>query len=232
MRRAALDGSSQEELFTTANEVNFLTTRNQVTQLELDVVDRKLYWIKSTYTYRDDGGYEAGTHTIRRANLDGSDMKDLVTVSDRVPNFAIDAVGRKLYWSAYKPIDEQDSYGDGDWFIRRSNLDGTDNQVVFRARSIDSFAIDIVGRKLYWSEHDRILRANLDGGREEVVLSLPVPGMWIQALDGADGKMYYTYYSETHDGGVIGRANLDGTDAEDIVTEDAGYGIELVLGVH
>jgi hypothetical protein len=79
-------------------------------------------------------------------------------------------------------------------------------------------ALDLPNGKIYWAEVDAgggtIRRANLvDGSNQEILITRAseIPGI---ALDIAAGKMYWTEY----DSGKIGRANLDGTDAEYLVT--------------
>ncbi|MYD62181.1 MAG: hypothetical protein F4W91_14170 [Gemmatimonadetes bacterium] len=56
---------------------------------------------------------------MQRANLDGSDVEDLVTAGlDRPSGIALDVVTGKMYWGDY------DNYGTAK--IQCANLDGSD----------------------------------------------------------------------------------------------------------
>ena len=89
-------------------------------------------------------------------------------------------------------------------------------------------AVDATAGKMYWtswtsdSDHDRIVqRANLDGSDVETLrggVALDI------ALDIQGGKMYLANWSE------IQRADLDGSNAEDLITVRAWHGgIALAL---
>ena len=113
--------------------------------------------------------------------------------------------------------------------IQRANLDMANSDVsnvkdlVTREQGLkypDGIALDVVGRKMYWTDTDtdKIQRANLDGSdvQDLVTQGLRVPdGI---ALDIEVGKMYWT------DAGTnkIQRANLDGSNIEVLVTREQG----------
>ena len=145
------------------------------------------------------------TGTIRRANLDGTGVEDVVAGLSDPDGLALDVAGGKMYWTD----DEADK-------IQRANLDGTAiEDVVNGLSSPEGIALDLSRGNVYWTDRgtDKIQRAKLDGtGVEDVVTGLSDPdGI---ALDVAGGKMYWT----ESDAGRIRRANLDGTDREDLVT--------------
>jgi len=72
-------------------------------EITLDATKGKMYWA------------DAGTHKIRRANLDGSGLEDLVTRELSTPwALALDVAGGKMYWT---------DAGTGK--IQRANLDGS-----------------------------------------------------------------------------------------------------------
>src|SRR6266540_3644013 len=129
---------------------------------------------------------------------------------------AVDAAGRKMYWTDI-------SY----YTIERANLDGSGREVVTHTNPSEPFgiALDVAGGKMYWTDSGKIQRANLDGrGMETLVTGLS--GSWI-ALDVAGGKMYWT------GSGKIQRANLDGTGVEDVVTglsDPAGIALDVAGG--
>ena len=62
---------------------------------------------------------DSGTEKIQRANLDGSDVQDLVTQGLVGDGIALDVEGGKMYWT--------DSRYDRGWKgkIQRANLDGS-----------------------------------------------------------------------------------------------------------
>ena len=102
-----------------------------------------------------------GTDKIQRANLDGSNVQDLVTSGLRSPvGIALDAAGGKMYWTDW-----------GTAKIQRANLDGSnvEDLVTSGLDAPASIALDIAGGKMYWTDWgtDKIQRANLDGSNVE-----------------------------------------------------------------
>ena len=169
----------------------------------------KLYW--------SEWGIESGKESIRRSNLDGSGIEDLVTAGLDAPGgIALDVSGGKMYWT--------------DWDtdkIQRSNLDGSGvEDLVTGLTSPGGIALHVAGGKMYWTDgiEDKIQRSNLDGsGVEDVITGLDAPGSI--ALDVTGGKMYWTDAIADK----IQRSNLDGSDVEDLVTSglDVPGGIAL-----
>ena len=82
--RCTPDGASQELLLT-------LDTHNYVRGLALDPVGGKIYWSSSD-------GYVAGNGKIRRANLDGTGVEDLVTGMIYPYGIALDMATGKMFW--------------------------------------------------------------------------------------------------------------------------------------
>ena len=157
------------------------------TNIALDVAGGKIYWTEE----RD--------HRIQRANLDGTNVQDIITGLYRPYGIALDIPGGKLYWM------EEDDHR-----IRRANLDGTNVQdVVTRLNEPANIALDVAGGKIYWTEpsEDRIQGANLDGSDVHVVVT-DLDGPRGIALDIAGDRIYWTDYSQN----TIWRANLDGED--------------------
>ncbi|KAA3604633.1 MAG: T9SS C-terminal target domain-containing protein [Calditrichaeota bacterium] len=171
----------------------------------------KVYWV-------DDSADK-----IQRANLDGSNVEDLVTSGLSSPRgLALDLTNSKMYWSDA-----------GTNKIQRANLDGTNvEDVIFEVprspsapketNKISTFttnplgiALDESKSKIYWTDSflNYIRRENTDATNPELLVSgLDDPeGI---ALDLANSKMYWS------DGFVnkIQRADLDGTNVEDVVT--------------
>src|SRR6266545_1645264 len=158
----------------------------------------KMYWIV-------DPGFD--DVDILRANLNGGRVEEIFGIDVLgVPlGVAVDAAGRKMYWTDI-------SY----YTIERANLDGSGGEDLVAGLSYPTgIALDVAGGKMYWTDSGKIQRANLDGrGMETLVTGLS--GSWI-ALDVAGGKMYWT------GSGKIQRANLDGTGMELLVAAQLAF---------
>ena len=105
---------------------------------------------------------EEGDHRIRRANLDGTNIQEVVTGVDEPEDIAIDVSEGMIYWTEA-----------GDRRIQRANLDGSDAHVI--VPDLDGaprgIALDIAGDGIYWADYsnNEIWRANLDGTNAHVV---------------------------------------------------------------
>ena len=155
------------------------------------------------------------SQTIKRANLDGSNVQNLVTES-QLSDIALDVLGGKMYWTKGSKI-------------QRANLDGSNvEDLVTKMVNAGGIALDIAGGKMYWTQgwtkNCEILRANLDGSNIETLCQIS-PNPWDIALDILGGKMYWTHLRKS----AIYRANLDGSNIENIpvITEGDVGGIAL-----
>lgn len=197
IRRSDLDGSNIEIVVPRG------VTRNP-RGVALDVGAGKIYWTDE-FT------------PIRRANLDGSNVEDLVRSFQSPTGIALDLTNHKMYWI--------ELFSDK---IRRANLDGSAvEDVLFAGSSAilpNGLDLDVENGKLYFADSGnlRISRANLDGSQLEHVVR-NVAGAFFQptglVLDQVEGKIYWT--ARTPPRGVVQRANLDGSDAETLVTSEA-----------
>ena len=102
---------------------------------------------------------------IRRANLDGTSVEDLITTGLSTNRYlAVDSAGGKIYWTD-NTVDK----------IRRADLDGTGVEDLVTAGIPDGrgIALDVAGGKMYWADKaDRMIRrANLDGTGAEDLLA-------------------------------------------------------------
>lgn len=171
--------------------------------IAVDIPGGKIYWTNSA-------------NKIRRANLDGSHVQDLITGGLDDPwGIALDLGAGKMYWAnrlAGK--------------IQRANLDGSAIQdVVTTEAGPQGIALDLEGGKVYWTlpfaAAGKIRRANLDGSNVEdlVVISETEMVPVRIALDVPAGKMYWTLADIVfHERpGKIQRANLDGSGVEDLI---------------
>ena len=143
---------------------------------------------------------------IQRANLDGSNIENLVTQGlNPLTGITLDVSGGKMYWA--------------DWQrgkIQRANLDGS-NIEDLGIRGLTSprgIALDISGGKMYWPDAgtDKIQCADLDGSNvKDLITHLGDPTDI--ALDVLDGKIYWADWGARK----IQRANLDGSNIEDLI---------------
>ena len=160
------------------------------------------------------------TNKIQRANLNGSNVQDLVTTGLGSPyGIALDVAGGKMYWADA-----------GTAKIQRANLDGSNiqNLIPLGLGVPICIALDVTGNKMYWTDRGtgKIQRANLDGSNMEDLV-FGVRGLHGIALDVAGNKMYWT----DNEASKIQRANLDGTTIEDLVTTGLQLPNEIVLDV-
>ena len=105
IKRAGLDGTSVEVL------VGGLPSNSYgVSGIGLDLVNGTMYWTE-----------DSSTRKIRRANLDGTDITDVLTGNQPV-SVTVDPIGGHLYWT---------NYTSGE--IYQANLDGSDNELLLSA---------------------------------------------------------------------------------------------------
>ncbi len=164
---------------------------------------------------------DTGTDKIQRANLDGSNIEDLVTQGLEFPRgIALDVEDGKMYWT------DTDTNK-----IQRANLDGSDVQdlVTQGLEFPRGIALDVAGGKMYWTDADtdKIQRANLDGSDVQDLVTQGLRSPSGIALDVAGGKMYWT----DADTDKIQRANLDGSDVQDLVTQGLEFPSGIALNV-
>ena len=144
---------------------------------------------------------------VQRMNLDGSSFQpDLIVNLESPRGVAVDTAGGKVYWT------EQTSDRSGR--IRRANLNGTNVQLVQELTSVPhGLVLDTANGKLYLTNGwGKVQRMNLDGSgfQPDLIVNLKSPrGV---AVDTAGGKVYWT------EEGKIGRANLDGSNRQDVAT--------------
>ena len=156
---------------------------------------------------------DTGTNKIQRANLDGSQVEDVLTGLSVPVGLALDVAAGKLYWTHAGFWSDT---GTGE--IQRANLDGShvEDLVTAGLSALYGLALDVTAGKLYWVDAGTrlIQRANLDGSEVEDVVTTDLGQPYGLALDVAAGKLYWV------DAGtrLIQRANLDGSQVEDVVT--------------
>ncbi|MBN1406345.1 MAG: T9SS type A sorting domain-containing protein [Calditrichaceae bacterium] len=202
--RANLDGS---------DTVAVITGITGIYDIELDLVNRKIYWVRDTYA--DDA--------VQRADMDGlnSNIEDMYTSTSTSYDFlgvGLDVTNSKVYW-----VQRNNGCSDK---ISSMNFDKTGHTYVIThpANSLlGPWDIDIVGNKIYWSDcglsEDIIYKANLDGSNIDTVLK-DVDCQYF-VIDPATDKIYFA------DNSLIQCANLDGTGRDTVVTGVGGF----VMGI-
>lgn len=189
----------------------------------------KIYWTETAWNWRSNIG------KIRRANLNGTAAEDLVTGLLGPVDIALDLQNRKMYWT--------DRFAEK---IQRSNLDGTNVEVIVKKDALtispNCIALDVNSNKIYWGNWRReiIQSADLDGSnvknlniKERILPQGFIINQLISAqnikLDLKADKLYWTDVF----GHKIARANLDGSDAKNLITDMPGaYGLALDLREH
>ena len=190
IKRSDLDGSNEEILIVSDGTPWGIAVDNQ---------HGKIYWTDRKRDLSD---------KIKRANLDGTEIEDLVTAGLSSPGYiALDVSGDKLYW-----VDRLTNK------IQRANLDGSNIQdlLTFSTPNAPSgIALDISTDKMYWTDSgsNRIQRSNLDGSGIETLISTGIEFPTSIAIDSLRGKIYWTDLTSSK----VHRANLDGTEKEDVI---------------
>jgi low density lipoprotein-related protein 2 len=194
---ADFDGGSRQLLAT-------LDTANYVRGMAFEQDSKKLYWTSFH-------GYQAGNGKIRSANADGSNVHDVLSLSDGYPfGMAVDHASNLMFWANT----EQNT-------LERAKLDGSERQVIGSGvvSLTTQLAVDPAANKLYWTDVDdlKIHWSNYDGSESAVISA---PGSRFPsydsgiAVDHASGSLFW---SDTASDQIF-RANLDGSDARVIVT--------------
>ncbi len=213
IRRANLNGSNIQDL---------ITGLTGPLSIALDLVKGKIYWT--------DQGWDRFTGAIteskvQRANLNGSNVQDIVTGLGTAEGIALDTAMGKVYWTDAEV-----------GTIQRANLNGSNvEDLVNGTRTPSDIALDTAGGKMYWADYEgkHISRANLNGSNvETLVTGLAGPSNIV--LDTARRKVYWTDQVWNPVTGSITkssiqRANLDGSNVQEIFT-GSGEAAGIALG--
>lgn len=200
---------------------------------------KKIYWTEWNRDTR--------TWHIRRAHLDGSYVKDIVTGLKDPKAIALDTIRRKLYWTdqGTGKIQRADLTGRNIKDIATGfKLPGGEGRIHIRcdengcegvafprnggkielphALLIDprSLALDAGNGRIYWGNHllDTIQSATLDGSSLKDVCHIRrILPESFTIAVGGD-KIYWSNVDWKAKAGKIQRANLDGSTIEDIIT--------------
>jgi hypothetical protein len=192
--RANLDGTdAQRIVITTGSEDSY--------GLAIDSTAGKLYWT------------EYVTGKIRRSNLNGSQIEDVLTGLTTPLGITMDTVNGRMYWH------EESRIG---W----ADLGGTNVHYVNNTGMALGMDVDTISGKLYWGlidDSSKFERSNLDGSNIETIMSVDSPSYSL-ALNVENNKIYWTE-DET---GLVRWANLDGSNQQYISVGDGGvFGLAL-----
>ena len=163
--------------------------------LNIAVGGGKVYWTEKT-------GENSGT--INSANLNGSDVTELVSVRSVPMGIAVDTAGRKLYWTA--------SSGK----IKRANLNGSGSENVVPGGLDTPMDLALADGNVYWTQGNGSVRfASLTGQIRSRPISTGSDTPGSLAIGG--GKVYWTEKTAAS-AGTINSANLDGTDVRELTS--------------
>ena len=136
---------------------NLIVNLNAPRGIAVDAAGGKVYWTEQT---SDRSG------RIRRADLNGSNVQLVQELTSVPQGLALDTTNGKLYLT--------NSWGK----VQQMNLDGSGFQpnLIVNLNAPRGIAVDVAGRKIYWTERGGIRRANLDGNsRQDVARGLGIP---------------------------------------------------------
>ena len=200
---ATIDGSG-------AKRLAMLPAPSYLRSIAVDAAHQKIYFSDS------------GLKKIVRANFDGSAMEDAFTGLDVPVGLDLDAAAGKIYFAdqGVKPT------------IFRANLDGSGKEAIIAAGITHPYGLvlDRAGARLFFVDNGvhAIFHAGLDG---TALTRLNIAGVGDPievAIDPREGRIYW---SELGVPPKIRRANLDGSGAEDVITQAAMPALSTPLGV-
>ena len=185
IRRADVDGSNEEELFTSFfsydidldlkdGKVYFSDFSNNIRRSDLNganleivinpVVNVRGITVdeKSRKLYWTESS-TPGNGKIKQSNLDGTDQMDIITGLGFLSHLAIDTLRDKIYWTD----EDQKS-------IRRANLNGSNIETLVTGLSLPTgITLDIIEEYMYWTDRGtgKIQRSQLDGSDVQDLVS-------------------------------------------------------------
>ena len=147
-------------------------------------------------------GTDRGLGDVWRANLDGSNQLTILSGRGQPDGIAVDPMHGTLYFAE-------------DQFLRRSNLDGTNVELVANIGFCSGIVLDShhpnLDPAMYWAVEgvDVFRRSDFDAAGEATLQTGAIGTPEAIAVDPAFGRMYWA----DSESGCIWRANLDGTAA-------------------
>ena len=165
--------------------------------MNIAVAGENVYWTEKT-------GNSAGR--INRANLDGTGVTEVASISAIPIGIAVDLDGKQLYWT--------NSRGR----IQSANLNGKGIKNVMQdlPKPID---IALSGGNVYWTQANGSIRF-ADLTAKKTIHDISTEAQAAGSLVIADEKVYWTEKTG-ESAGTVNRANLDGTGAKQLISTDA-----------
>ncbi len=173
----------------------------------VDVREGKVYWFEQS----GDGG------TIKRANLDLTNIEVLATLPIDPYRVSIDTVGKRIYWINSSQREIQSAILSGENIQTVINLDSDTTNIAVDG-DITDLAVVAGGSKLYWADKFSIWNVNPDGTNAKIVVT-GWGTFYTKGISGitiAGGKIYWTGHQSPFGDNysTIHRANLNGTGTE------------------
>ena len=220
-----------------------------VVSVAVDPRDQTIYY----------GGY-AADYDIGRVKIDGTGKTTLYSLhaldplvfnrSNATPapyGISLDTIHNKLYWVGGQ--NNTNGFGlDIPTFIQRSNLDGSNVQIVrqslWTASSPYSLVVNGAAGKMYWTDESdfSIRNANLDGSGMQTLLHRAASGVpefpWLLgglAIDFQHQVMFWSELTADHHHTNIMSAGLDGSGVHNVITVsqvfDNWFGMPTVTAI-
>lgn len=152
---------------------------------------------------------------VRSANLDGTQVDQVLPPWSFVTGFANDETTNRVYWT------------DMDDTIRRAHLDGSDPETVVEFNpqlviTLRKIALDVNNNRMYFTSsvlNAGVWTATLEGADVERIVMPVWPNVVVGDIALTDGNIYWTTTDAQTQGnnGTIWRSNLDGSDVEPVL---------------
>jgi hypothetical protein len=201
--RAGPDGGAAEPEFANAAPENWVT-RNVTTGAGIAAGPEYIYYpVNSGIARVPIGGGSAQLEFIRL-----STQNEKHEWEGEFP-YAIAVAGEYLYWASERRTKANEKVVG----IGRAKLDGSEVITDFIPAGEDVRGLAIEGEHIYWREKGYIARANLNGTNvEKTFLNIGVSAYGYGLA--ANGSHLYWADAGIPSGGVIGRANINGTEQD------------------
>lgn len=199
-------GSIRELDLDSMHQDELVAGLNQPRNLALDTVHRVLYWTEAT------GGGLISKATIGDANASAVLMAPMSSIE----GLAVDGSRDRIYWAdnAFE-------------HIRNSSLNGDSPATLIPGfDSLDGVGVDVSTGRIFFVDNAALWSADSDGSGLDMLVDFTLDhsaGRRV-AVDSTAGQVYWTDPL----GNRIRRANLDGTNVEDVIGGTSGNGNPLL----
>lgn len=186
--RCNTDGSNIEDVVTDLISVD---------DIELDLLNRKIYWAQDTYN----------NDKISKADMDGlnSNIEEIFSSTAAMVDLwglALN-VNTQTIWFTQRGSTCYSSS------IKRMNTNGSNLNTII-SPVCNPHDIEYFNGKLYWSNYDGLMKCNTDGSNVDTVLL--GPSAYALSIDATNQRIYWTDYNYYR----VKCVNLDGSNETDI----------------